>query len=76
MDFKYSCQPNLLHYAGCQINYVFTEGSNIQKREHISLQLFIEKSDKVYLISYDSLTDSYLKHLDLVKAMLNSFEIL
>ncbi len=76
MDIKYNCQYNVLGYPGCEINYTFITGNNFESRQYKNLELFIETNNRIYLISYNSLTETYLKYIPLVQTMLQSLEIL
>ena len=67
------CYSNLLSgYPGCV--YVFDVGHNIENRFYITFQFFVEKNDKVYLMSFNALEDTYEQYIDLVSNMLESFE--
>ena len=77
----YDCQSYILGYTGCKITYTFTIGdnnkqNNIEKIEYVTSQYFIEENNKIYLISYNTLAESYSRHIELVNAMLESLEFL
>jgi hypothetical protein len=70
------CQSSVLGYPGCEIIYTFTVGHSIESRQYKTLQFIIEKNHRVYLISYNALTDTYLKYIELVGVMLKSIKLL
>jgi hypothetical protein len=67
------CYSNLLSdYPGCV--YGFDVGHNIENRFYVTFQFFDEKNDKVYLMSYNALEETYEQYIDSVGDMLESFE--
>jgi hypothetical protein len=67
------CYSNLLAgYPGCV--YRFDVGHNIENRFYVTFQFFVEKNDKVYLMSYNALEETYEQYIDSVSDMLESFE--
>jgi hypothetical protein len=71
------CHSNVLGYPVVCV-HTFNGGLHIEGMRNIqykTFQFFIEKDHKVYLISYNALTDSYLKDIGLVKVMLRSFKL-
>jgi hypothetical protein len=72
----YNCQFNLLGYPGCVLIYAHNIESDIEKIHYRTVQLFMEKDDKVYLISYNALAETYLKYFDMVKVMLESIKLI
>ena len=68
-----NCQSNLMSdYPGCI--YGFGIGHDIENRNYVMFQFFVEKNDKIYLISYNALAETYEQYIDLVNNMLKSFE--
>lgn len=71
-SYGYNCQLNFSGYPGCQIIYSFIAGNNIEKIQYITSDFLIEKNQKIYLISYNSVTESYPKYIEIIKSMLES----
>ncbi len=72
-DVRYRHQDNLLPFPGYEINYSFVFANNVKIVKYNTLELFIEKGDRVYVISYNASDDSYSKFLKVVVDMLDSF---
>jgi len=71
------CHSDVLGYP-VECGHLFTSGENIEGIQGIqykTLQFFIEKNHKVYIISYNALTSNYLKDIELLKVILRSLEL-
>jgi len=75
---SYQLQNNItaVNMAGYSFVYSFDLNNKLQDTKYVTMQLYVQKADRIYIFSYNALNDSFWRYLPTIEKMIKSIVLL